>query len=156
MRYHFQRLIAQLLYIIRWLFFFQKKRFSLSLQNKGIIIRINQTQVRLHHLFSTIDVKFRSFSMHINTLHKGIITKISQTRIRLYHLFSIIDVKFRSFFMHIYTHVVCNAHYLNFKFKLKLKLNRVKLIQVSISSSILLRTKIKFSCESLYFKFLNV
>ena len=49
--------------------------------------------------------------------------------------------------MHIHTHVACNAQDLNFKFKLKL--GRVKLTQVSIPFSILSRTKIKFSCESL-------
>ena len=32
------------------LFFLQKKRFSLSPQNKEIIIRTSQTRVRLHHL----------------------------------------------------------------------------------------------------------
>ena len=46
--------------------------------------------------------------------------------------------------MHIYTHVACNAQDLNFKFKL-----RVKLTQISVPSSILSRTKIKFSCGSL-------
>ena len=50
--------------------------------------------------------------------------------------------------MHIYTHVACNAQDLNFKFKLKL--GRVKLTQVSMPSSMLLMTKIKLSCESLY------
>ena len=49
--------------------------------------------------------------------------------------------------MHIHTHVACNAQ--DFKFKLKLKLGRVKLTQVLVSSSMLSKTKIKFSCESL-------
>ena len=58
--------------------------------------------------------------------------------------------------MHIYTHVVCNVQDFNFKFKLKL--GRLKLAQVSVPSSMLLMTKIKFSCESLYtlnFKMFN-
>ena len=43
-------------------------------------------------------------------------------------------------------HVACNSQDLNFKFKLKL--GRVKLTRVSVPSSMLSRTKIKFSCES--------
>ena len=35
--------------------------------HKGIIIRISKTGIRLHHLFSTINIKFRSFFMHIHT-----------------------------------------------------------------------------------------
>ena len=46
-----------------------------------------------------------------------------------------------------HTHVACNAHDLNFKFKFKL--GRVKLAQLSVSSSMHSRKKIKFSCESL-------
>ena len=49
--------------------------------------------------------------------------------------------------MHIHTHVACNTQDLNFKFKLKL--DRVKLTQILVSSSMLARTNIKFSCESL-------
>ena len=46
-----------------------------------------------------------------------------------------------------HTHVACNVQDLNFKFKLKL--GRVKMTQVSVHSSMLSRTKIKFSSESL-------
>ena len=123
------------------------RQFSTSLQNKWTITRISQIRVRLHHLFSIINVKFRSFFMHIHMLHEGIITKINQTGVRLHHLFCTINIKFRTFFMHIHTHVACNAQDLNFKFKLKL--GRVKLTQVLVPAFIISRTKIKFLCESL-------